>query len=1218
MKKYAVILFTLSMFLFSVKTTAQYSNEHYIAPSPWQYWSDANELVITTITPGIVNATISKSDGTEIVTLALTSSFPAIYRFDGIPMSTPRNAVNTVYNDRGLIVKCSSPIAVNVRNIASDEGNTGSDDLGNFIKGNASLVSFGDKGKGTSFRLGYYRNDYTGISGNAPVFSVLAIEDNTDILLDNATFKTLNAGQSFLFSAKIGAHLTSNKMVVVNAGAYSDAPGGCSDGIVTQVIPDQSLGKNYVIVRGNGTPGTQLNYPEQSTIIATQPNTVVKITNYNAQGVLLGTSTQTIAAEGGSYTFHHGDTKTLYSSSFVEADKSVIIYSGSADLCEVDMSTVIPVGDCTGSNEIVTQKFTSYNGNDLDAFGYIVLANATEPVLINGSNLETLTGKQRIAIGTTGYYIIRFTNTEVGSPEVYNISSNAKMTVSIVQQGNGFTMSGFFSSFNETITKPEIVSSENCNTVISTQSGLAPYQWYVDGVAIAGETSQTLTVKNSGNYTVTGTLDCGITNQSSPLNVKVCSDLSVTKEITNLGNTGNITFTIKAKNNGPFQNTGVKVTDLLPNGYVFVSATTVTGTYNKSNGIWNIDALSVDQEVTLQITATVNENGNHTNIAKIEGANFDSNLTNNTAEVTPVWNMSLTKKAQLPLYHNIGDVIIYDLVLKNTGNVSMHNISVLDANADTGSITPSFIATLNSGESITVKANHTVTKADVTAKKVTNQATVFGESFTDIFLKVNSDDPSTTALRDATITSVISEADLVTVKTDNLESYIVDTDVTYTITVTNNGPGNAYNVNVIDEIPQGISIMNWTDHLGNPGSGKLDVALSELKNGSSAVFKVTVHVPQNFTGNLTNTAVVTSDTPDPNPGCTTCTDIDTEYIPKADLVTVKTDNQDYYIPGKEVVYTISVKNNGPDSAKNVIVNDALPTGISVMKWTDNLGNSGNGALISTINELQNGASVIYTVTLTTPENLKGDLVNTVVVSSDTSDPNPGCTTCTDIDTEYIPKADLVTVKTDNQDYYIPGKEVVYTISVKNNGPDSAKNVIINDALPAGISVMKWTDNLGNSGNGALTSTINELQNGASVIYTVTLTAPEDLKGDLVNTVVVSSDTPDPNPACAECTDTDLQCIAPNPACTEYSDTIPNVISPNGDGKNDFFDLTALPPVSNLQIFNRFGRAVYELQNYSNQWEGQSDKGERLPDGTYYYIIHFKDAKSTAGWVYISQ
>lgn len=1093
MKKYAVLLFILFTFLFSQKSTAQHSTIHHIAPSPWQYWSDANEIVITTLATGIVNVTISKSDGTEIITLALNSSFPAVYRFEGVPMQRGRNIINTVYNDRGIIVTSDAEVAVNVRNIASDDANTGNDDQGNFIKGNASLVSFGDAGKGTSFRLGYYRTNFAGVSGNAPVYSTMAIEDNTQVFLNNVLLRTLNAGQSYLFTAPIGAHLTSDKAIVANAGAYSDAPGGCADGIVTQVIPTQALGKNYIIVRGNGTPGALTNYPEQSTIIATQPNTVIEISNYTPQGIFINTTTQTIANAGGSYTFHHGDAQNLYSSSYVEAEKPIIIYSGSADLCEVDMSTVIPIGDCTGSNEIFTRKFTAYNGNDLDAFGYIIVASATEPVLFNGANLETLTSTTRTAIGNSGYFILQFTNAQVGNPDNYHIVSNAKMTVSIVQQGNGFTMSGFFSAFNETITTPEIVSSENCNTVITTQPGFAPYQWYLNGVAIAGATSQTLSITNSGNYTVTGTMDCGITSQSSPLFVQVCSNLSITKEIQNTTNTGQITFIIKAKNNGSFQDNDVKVTDILPNGYTFVSASASVGTYANTTGIWNIGTLNVGQEETLQIRAIVKETGNHTNIATVSGANLDIDQTNNSAQVTPAWNMKLTKIAQQPVYYNIGDIIIYDLVVTNTGNVNIYNISPIDANADAGSVSPSFIPALNVGESIAITASHTITPADFNAGQVINQATVIGESFEDLFIRTNSDDPSTPAVNDPTVTPI---------------------------------------------------------------------------------------------------------------------------IPEADLVTVKTDNQDFYIPGTDVTYTITVTNNGPGNAQNVQIGDALPTGISVMSWTNNLGNSGNGALAQTLPTLQNGDSIIYTVTISVPQNYSGDLVNTAVVTSDTFDPNPNCDQCTDVDQQYIPEADLVTTKTDNQDFYIPGNYVIYTITVTNNGPDEAENVQINDALPQGISIMNWTDSQGNSGNGALAQTLPTLQNGASVIYTVTISVPQNYSGDLINTAVVTSDTFDPKPNCDQCTDIDQQCTAPNPDCT--NDEIPKGISPNGDTLNDFFDLSHLPAISKLEVFNRYGLLVYSQRNYKKEWNGKTDKGDDLPSGTYYYAIHFETQKAKTGWVYINR
>jgi large repetitive protein len=77
------------------------------------------------------------------------------------------------------------------------------------------------------------------------------------------------------------------------------------------------------------------------------------------------------------------------------------------------------------------------------------------------------------------------------------------------------------------------------------------------------------------------------------------------------------------------------------------------------------------------------------------------------------------------------------------------------------------------------------------------------------------------------------------------------------------------------------------------------------------------------------------------------------------------------------------------------------------------------------------------------------------------------------------------------------------------------------------------------------------------------------------------------------------------------------ISPNNDGDNDFFDLRGYN-VRNLSIFNRYGRKVYARANYSDQWIGQSDKGDELPDGTYFYVIDFTDSEAITGWIYINR
>jgi gliding motility-associated-like protein len=96
-----------------------------------------------------------------------------------------------------------------------------------------------------------------------------------------------------------------------------------------------------------------------------------------------------------------------------------------------------------------------------------------------------------------------------------------------------------------------------------------------------------------------------------------------------------------------------------------------------------------------------------------------------------------------------------------------------------------------------------------------------------------------------------------------------------------------------------------------------------------------------------------------------------------------------------------------------------------------------------------------------------------------------------------------------------------------------------------------------------------------------------------------------------CTSTETITIA-NVTCA-----IQQGISPNNDGKNDSFDLSTLA-VEELEIFNRYGTIVYNLMNYTNQWIGQSNSGDTLPDGTYFYVIKKKDGSNLTGWIYINK
>jgi gliding motility-associated-like protein len=82
--------------------------------------------------------------------------------------------------------------------------------------------------------------------------------------------------------------------------------------------------------------------------------------------------------------------------------------------------------------------------------------------------------------------------------------------------------------------------------------------------------------------------------------------------------------------------------------------------------------------------------------------------------------------------------------------------------------------------------------------------------------------------------------------------------------------------------------------------------------------------------------------------------------------------------------------------------------------------------------------------------------------------------------------------------------------------------------------------------------------------------------------------------------------------------IPQGISPGlKDGKNDTFDLSSFD-VQRLEIYNRYGTLVYSKDNYINEWHGQSNNGDELPVGTYYYIMKYQGSKQKAAWIYINR
>ena len=168
------------------------------------------------------------------------------------------------------------------------------------------------------------------------------------------------------------------------------------------------------------------------------------------------------------------------------------------------------------------------------------------------------------------------------------------------------------------------------------------------------------------------------------INVPAAADIVVTKTVNNAtpNYLGNVVFTVTVQNNGPDDATGVKLSDLLPAGLVWVSDNASTGSYDHVTGIWDIGNLFVEQgPVTLTITAMVNKTGNITNIANASSDLYDWNLTNNAANAT----VSIPQTSELVLSKTVdkakvvvGSTVKYTITVINNGPDAALNTVVTD------------------------------------------------------------------------------------------------------------------------------------------------------------------------------------------------------------------------------------------------------------------------------------------------------------------------------------------------------------------------------------------------------------------------------------------------------------------------------------------------------------------------------------------------------------
>ena len=316
------------------------------------------------------------------------------------------------------------------------------------------------------------------------------------------------------------------------------------------------------------------------------------------------------------------------------------------------------------------------------------------------------------------------------------------------------------------------------------------------------------------------------------------------------------------------------------------------------------------------------------------------------------------------------------------------------------------------------------------------------------------------------------QADLQVTKVASPTSAAPGSPVTWTLTVKNNGPSDATAARLVDALDDASLAMITSAVLDatttaaggnclNPTFRAINCALGTLPAGATATVTVQGVLGAAISAGIAvgDTARVSSDTPDPNAANNTATAIVTTTAPSAD-VRVTMDGPVTVVAGTPITWTATATNYGPSDAADVVIQDVVNGNVSNLKVTttrgtctvtgseiactiDTLHSSGSGDTVP-------GDTVIITITGDVAPNATGTLPNTAYYRpSTTPDPvstNNGQSVTTTIQTLF----DLSVTKTANRQSLPSSGPVDYTIVVKNNGPSTARNVMVTDLVPTAL------------------------------------------------------------------------------------------------------------------------------------------------------------------------
>ncbi len=360
------------------------------------------------------------------------------------------------------------------------------------------------------------------------------------------------------------------------------------------------------------------------------------------------------------------------------------------------------------------------------------------------------------------------------------------------------------------------------------------------------------------------------------------------------------------------------------------------------------------------------------------------------------------------------------------------------------------------------------------------------------------------------------QANLSLTMTQSADSVNIGAGFSYTLTVNNVGPDTAFNVQLVDTLPSGVSFVSatgtdWTCH---EAGGTVTCELASLSVGDANPIVINVIAPSTA-GDISNQALVSSATAesDSNNSVSEVTTVNAVAAEEqADLSLSLTGSADLVNTNTALSYTLIVSNAGPQTASNVQLVDTLPSGVSFVSatGTDWTCHEAGGTVICDLASLSVGDANPIVINVTAPSTA-GEITNQATVSSATAESDSSNNSVSEVTTVNAvaaeEQADLSLSLTGSADSVNTNTALSYTLIVSNAGPQTASNVQLVDTLPSGVSFVSatGTDWTCHEAGGTVTCELASLSVGDANPIVINVTAPSTA-GEITNQAVVSSAT----------------------------------------------------------------------------------------------------------------